>query len=166
MTIRNYALCKNGDTPQDWEFNQDEQKPRYGRLLFIKNDQVLLMQKPGKPWKLPGLLLDHSDQETELSEWARDFLGLSIDQFEQPLGLYTVGVRYANEAKYRYREALIHIPMMWREGSPRRSRLFDILWQPVDSLMRNTSLATRDYLKEFREQSSDRVMAYDFAQAS
>ena len=167
MTLRNYALYKNGVTSQEWQSTEDSQKTRYDRLLFIKNNHVLLMQKPGKPWKLPGLPLGHlANQESDLARWSRDFLGISIDQFETPLGLFTVGVRYQEESLYRYRETLVHIPMMWNEGSPRRSRLFDTLWQPVGTLMRNTSFAARDYLKEFREQSSDRIMSYDLAEAS
>jgi len=125
------------------------------------------MQKSGKPWKLPGLPLGHlADQEEGLSKWSKDFLGISIDQFENLLGLFTVGIRRVDEDIYRYRETLVHVPMMWREVDPKRSRLFDTLWQPIDTLMRNTSFAARDYIKEFQERSLDRIMSYDFSQAS
>lgn len=167
MTIRNYALCKNGTYPHEWQSTEDIDKPRYGRLLFVKKEKVLLMQIPGKPWKLPGCLLGHLvDQEQELSIWTQEFLGIQIDQFEAPLGLFTVGIRREYQTQYEHRETLVHVPMMWRESEPSRSRLFDTLWQPIDTLMRYTSFPTKDFIREYQEQSLKRVISYDFAEAS
>lgn len=166
MTIQKYALCKNGSIPQDWKYNEDDQKPRYGRLLFVKNNQVLLMQEHGKPWKLPGCLIGHSvDQGEKLLAWVRDFLGIEIHQFESTLGLYTVGIKRSPQEKFEYRETLVEIPSFWRESEPRRKRLFDTLWQPIDSLMRYTSYAAKDFIEEYQEGRTSGIIHLDFAEA-
>lgn len=165
--IRNYALCKNGNSPYEWRYNEDRNKPCYGRILFVKSGRVLLMQRSGKPWKLPGLCLqDRDTSEDHIHRWSRECLGITIDQFEHPLGLFTIGVRQPTERSYSYRETLVYVPMMWREGKSSRAQTFDLIWQPINALFRNTSFAARDFLKEYQQQSTDRVVSYDFAQAS
>ncbi len=157
--IHRYASYTNGKTPKDWQVTEDVQKPRYGRLLFVKNRKVLLTRERGKPWKLPGLLLGHLvDQEEELKKWAKKSLGIRIDQFDNLLGLFTIGVRRGIDPIFEYRETMVHIPSCWwQEKIQSREKPCRMMWHTFDTPLQDLSMAARDFLQEYREDVSTQV---------
>ena len=150
MNIQKYASLKNGSNPGEWAYNMDTQKSRYGRLLFVKQNKVLLMRRAGKPWKLPGKQLGHLvDQDEALRKWSMQYLGIRIDQYSRPLGLFTIGFSRGNVKGREYRETLVTIPAFWMENRAEGLINAETQWFDMDLLPEDTSFATRDFLEDY-----------------